>query len=121
MKSLSQVIRFSLLFAMLFAFQSMVLAGNVEGTWIYKAADAPYEYSVGEITITKDAGKYKAVVAVNYSKLTVDKVTVDNNKVSFSLWIEDTKVDVTLNIDGKKMTGKAETYEGTIGLAGKKK
>ena len=121
MKSLSHVLKFSFIFSLMFVFQSMTLTNGVEGTWIYAASDTPYEYSNGEITIKKEEGIYTAMLYVNYNTITIEELTVDQNKVTFSVDIEDAKVDVTLNIDGDTLTGKAESYEGIFKLTGERK
>ena len=117
MKFLNVVIKSSFLFALMFAFQSMAIAGNIEGTWSFKVPDAPYEYADGEITLTKVNGTYQAVIAINYSKIKAEKLKVEKNKVTFSVYIDGMDVDVTLNIDGDKLTGKA-TLSNALGQPG---
>lgn len=90
------------------------------GTWEYTVEDVPYEYSSGELVITKEKGEYKVVVKANYNKLTASEVKVDGNAVNFSVYIEGGKVQVSLQVKDDAINGKANTMEGSFLLKGKR-
>lgn len=121
MKALLAITKTCLLLSALFAFQAMALPGNVEGVWAYEASGTPPEYSKGEITIKKVEGEYQVVLTIGQMSINVDKVTVEDQKVDFTLYLEDSRITVTLNIDGDKLSGKAVSYDGTFPLKGERK
>ena len=121
MKALLAITKTLVLLSTLFVFQAMTLPADVEGTWAYEAAGTPPEYSKGEITIKKVEGEYKVVLTIGQMAIDIDKVTVKDQQVDFSLYLEDSRIDVSMEIDGDTFTGKAESYDGTFPLKGKRK
>ncbi|PXX29080.1 hypothetical protein [Arenibacter sp. ARW7G5Y1] len=90
------------------------------GTWDYTVADVPYEYSAGVMVITKDKEGYKVVVKVNYNTLTASEVKVNGNKVNFAVFIEGSKVQVSLQVEDDVIKGNANSMEGSFTLKGKR-
>lgn len=121
MKALLAITKTFVLLSAVLAFQAMTLPSGVEGTWVYTASGTPPEYSKGEITIKKEEGEYKVVLTIGQMNVDIDKVTVADQKVDFSLYLEDSRISVTMNIDGDTFTGKAESYDGSFPLKGKRK
>lgn len=121
MKALLAVTKTFVLLSVLFAFQAMSLPSDVEGTWAYEASGTPPEYSKGEITIKKVEDAYQVALTIGQMTIDIDQVTVEDQKVNFSLYIEDSKISVTMNIDGDTFTGKASSYDGTFPLKGARK
>jgi len=90
------------------------------GTWEYTVEDVPYEYSSGVLIITKEKGEYAVVVNVNNNKLTASDVTVKDNTVSFSVYIEGGKVQVSLQVKDDIINGRANSVDGSFTLKGKR-
>lgn len=121
MKTFMAVTKCLFLFCGFLALQSMAVTDGVEGVWTYEATGTPPEYSKGEITITRTDDAYQLVLTIGQMSIDADKVKVEGQQVDFSLYIEDSKIDVSLTIDGDTLTGKAESYDGTFPLKGKRK
>ena len=90
------------------------------GIWEYTVEDVPYEYSAGTLIITKEKEGYKAVIKVNYNTLTATDVKVNENTLNFSVYIEGSKVQVSLQVMDDAINGKANSAEGTFSLKGKR-
>ena len=118
---LTQLTKLTLLFVLFISFQSFTSTEGVLGTWIYQASGTPYEYSEGEIIVTKEEANYQVLVTVNYTNIKGQDVKIEKNKVSFSLYIEDEKINVTFMIDGDNLSGEASSYDGIFKLTGKRK
>lgn len=121
MKAMLVITKTFVLLSALFAFQAMSLPSDVLGTWAYEASGTPPEYSKGEITFKKVDEAYQVMLTIGQMTVNIDKVTVEDQKVDFSLYIEDSQISVTMNIDGDTFTGKASSYDGTFPLKGKRK
>lgn len=121
MKSVLTAGKVLVVLTLLFVLPAFTLAADVIGTWTYEASGTPPEYSKGEITISQVDGDYKVVLTIGQMSLNIDNVTVSDQKVDFSVYIEDSKIAVSLTIDGDSMTGKAVSYDGTFPLKGKRK
>lgn len=121
MKALLAITKTFVLLSALFAFQSMTLTNSVEGVWTYEVSGTPPEYSKGEISIKKVEDAYQVVLTIGQMSIDVDQVTVEDQKVDFSIYLEDSRISVTMNIDGDTFTGKATSYDGTFPLKGKRK
>ena len=92
-----------------------------EGTWHFNAPDAPYEYSTGDIVITKADGKYKGeIVFSEYYKLETQDFKVQKNVITFKAYVEGDVVYFKGTIEGKKLTGKTSYSEGTINVTADK-
>ena len=92
------------------------------GTWSYKAADAPYEYSAGDIVITKEGKEYKVeMVLGEYYKVNASNVTYDKNEIAFTVYIESESVHIKGTFDKEGMKGTASYSEGTIPITASKK
>ena len=121
MKTLQTFPKLMILFFFMAMASAFTFASSIEGTWAFDVENAPYGYEKGEIIISQEEGMYKAVVAINYGKLKGEKVTVDESQISFNIFVEGVKVEISLDIDGDTMNGKAVSYEGTFKLKGKRK
>ena len=92
------------------------------GTWTYKAADAPYEYSTGDIVITKEGKEYKVeIVLGEYYKVKGSNVTYEKNEISFTVYIESESVNIKGVVDKENMNGTASYTDGTIPITATKK
>ena len=99
----------------------MALSDGILGIWEYEATNTSPEYAKGEIVIDKAGDNYKVIVSVNYSKITAYQVKVVEDQVKFNINVEGADVDVTLKIEGDKLSGEAQSDEGSHALTGKRK
>ena len=93
---------------------------DVVGTWDYSAPNAPYEYSKGQIIITKGEDKLEGVVNIDGYEMKLNSVKVEDDVLSFSLYVEGEYVSVKLTIKEDALEGKASTSEGLLEVTGKR-
>ena len=92
------------------------------GTWSYIAADAPYEYSTGDIVVSKVDGKHKVEIKLGeYYKIKGNSVEYQDNVLSFKVYIEGESVSIKATMDKEEFEGTASYSDGTIPVTGKKK
>jgi carbonic anhydrase len=92
------------------------------GTWTYKAAEAPYEYSSGDIVVAKDGKDFTAeIVLGEYYKVKASSVTYENNELAFKIYIEGESVSVKATVGKENMEGTASYSDGTIPITAQKK
>ena len=104
---------------------SVLMAANtekkLEGTWEYKASEAPYEYSAGQLVFKQKDGKLEGVAKVNYGSMELEDLKVTGEKVSFTVYVEGEYVQINLTLKGDKLTGKAAYSEGSLDVSATKK
>ena len=103
-----------------FAQQSKGQKNNSVGTWKFEAPYAPEGYTSGTIEVGFAEKKYSASMMFSGSeyKLNGEKVKIENDTISFSVFIEDQDVAVKLKMENSsKMSGKAVYTEGEVPLA----
>ena len=106
------------------SFTSMNAQQKVDpiGTWSYEATGAPYEYSKGDIIVSKEAGEYKVEIKLGeYYKIKASSVEYKENVLSMKAYIEGETVSVKTTMEKDKFEGTASYSEGTIKVTGKKK
>lgn len=92
------------------------------GTWSYEANQAPYEYSSGDIVVSKEGKDYKVVIVLGeYYKITANNVEYTDNVLSFTAYVEGESVSVKTTLEKDSHEGTASYSEGTITVKGKKK
>ena len=92
------------------------------GTWTYEAADAPYEYTKGDIVVAKDGDNYTAEIQLGeYYKVKASSVTYEKNELSFKVYIEGETVSIKATVEKDSMEGTASYTDGTIPLTAKNK
>ncbi len=92
------------------------------GTWTYTAADAPYEYSAGDIVITKEGKEYQVeIVLGEYYKVKGSSVKYEKNEISFTVYIESESVHIKGTFDKENIKGTASYTDGTIPITATKK
>ena len=92
------------------------------GTWSYEASDAPYEYSSGDIVVSKEGKDLKVeIVLGEYYKVKASGVTYEKNELSFKVYIEGETVAIKALLEKDKFEGEASYTDGTIPVIGKKK
>ena len=93
---------------------------DVIGTWEYSASDAPYEYSEGNITFTKDEDQLVGHIMIDGYRLDIEDVKYDNKKITFIVNFEGEKVFIALSFKKKTFTGVATSIQGDIDIEGNK-
>tara|TARA_R110002049_G_scaffold17731_2_gene68598 strand:+ start:168792 stop:169271 length:480 start_codon:yes stop_codon:yes gene_type:complete len=94
---------------------------DVVGRWLYTIADVAYEYSRGALYISEENGVYIVEVHVNNDTIHGQNIKVAQNKITFDLQIEGSKVGVTLRAVGDKLSGESSSSEGVFKIEGKRK
>ena len=85
------------------------------GTWTYTASNAPYEYSSGDVIVTKEGKEFQVqIVLGEYYKVKAENVNYEKNELSFKVYIESETVSVKLNMEKDKAEGTASYTEGAI-------
>lgn len=99
--------------------QSSKAKNSPVGKWKFEAPYAPEGYTTGLIDVGFTENKYSTSISFTGSdyKIPGEKVKVENDTVSFIVYIEGGDVTITLKMDGAtKMAGKAVYSEGEIPL-----
>jgi hypothetical protein len=92
------------------------------GTWSYEAEYAPYEYSEGDIVVSKEEKEYKVEIKLGeYYKINAENVEYKDNVLSFDIYVEGETVAVKTSMEKETHKGTASYSEGTLKLSGKKK
>jgi hypothetical protein len=92
---------------------------NPVGKWKFEAPYAPEGYTSGTIDINLADNKYSTSISFAGSdyKIPGDKTKIENDTISFTVFVEGTEVAISLKAeDNSKMTGKAVYTEGEIPL-----
>ncbi|MGB5428297.1 hypothetical protein, partial [Eudoraea sp.] len=77
------------------------------GSWDYSVQDVPVEYSSGVLHISKKKKVYTVKLELPAGNLPADNVRDDKNKLTFSVDIEGSMVDVALIMDGDSFKGES--------------
>jgi hypothetical protein len=92
------------------------------GTWTFSAPEAPYEYSTGDLVITKEEKELKGeLVFSEYYKLKVHDLKLEDNIFSFKAYVEGEVIYAKNTITKDEMKGKVSYSEGTLEFSAKKK
>ncbi len=120
-----------LIAAVLIGFSGIVNAQDTEkkidpvnpvGKWDFQAVDAPYGYEKGQIVISKGEKGLKVKIIFNeYSQTDGYKVKYENNKLTFTVYVENESVYMSGTFIKDTFTGKASTTEGDIGVKATRK
>jgi hypothetical protein len=111
---------FSFLSVIIVSGQNITKKNNPVGTWKFEAPYAPEGYTSGIIEVGFAEKKYSASMMFSGSeyKLNGEKVKIENDTISFSVFIEGQDVAVKLKMENSsKMSGKAVYTEGEVPLA----
>jgi len=90
------------------------------GAWNYTVENVDYQYSTGVLLITKEEGKYNVQVQLSAGNITGEEIEVNDNNISFAVYIEGQKVSVSLIADGDKIKGESSSSEGVYKIEGTK-
>ena len=93
-----------------------------KGTWEFKCDQAPEGYNNGKIIIKEK--NHKLSVEVTFSdgtRLNGQNAKVKNGALTFDVSVDYEMVEVSLKRKGTKLTGSADTPEGTMDVEATKK
>jgi hypothetical protein len=92
------------------------------GEWAYEVSDAPYGYEKGLLVFSEKDGQLACKVKLESSaELQVNNLKVEKNKITFSVMVEYNQVNIELQREGNKLTGKADSPEGPKEMTAVKK
>ena len=91
------------------------------GSWDYLVEDVPLEYSSGILHVSKKRKVYTVELEMPGGKLPADNVKVSKNKLTFSVDIEGSMIEVALIMDGDSFEGESYTPDGTFLLVGNRR
>ncbi len=91
------------------------------GSWDYLVEDVPLEYSSGILHVSKKRKVYTVELEMPGGKLPADNVKVSKNKLTFSVDLEGSMIEVALIMDGDSFEGESYTPDGTFLLVGNRR
>ena len=116
---ISGIARLIFLLIMTFSFTTVSGKGqDVVGTWDYSAPNAPYEYSKGQLIISRVEDELKGIVNIDGYEIKLDSLKFEDNILSFTLFVEGDYVAVKLTIQVDSFEGKASTSQGLLDVTG---
>ena len=116
---ISGIARLIFLLIMTFSFTTVSGKGqDVVGTWDYSAPNAPYEYSKGQLIISRVEDELKGIVNIDGYEIKLDSLKFEGNILSFTLFVEGDFVAVKLTIQDDSFEGKASTSQGLLDVTG---
>ena len=88
------------------------------GTWEYTSQEAPYAYRQGQFVVAKndDGEPSVKVIFSNGESIQAENITIEGRQLRFDIYVQSDYVTVTLERDGNKITGTADTADGEIAL-----
>ena len=95
-------------------------ADDLIGAWSYTVENVDYQYSTGILLITKEEGIYNVQVQLSDGNISGEEIEVNDNNISFAVYIEGQKVSVSLIADGDKIKGESSSSEGVYKIEGTK-
>lgn len=90
------------------------------GYWNYTVANAPYEYSKGDLLINKEQEGFTVKIILGAGSINAESVVVQGNEINFKVYVEGSLVSVTLKAESETISGIAVTPEGTMQIKGVK-
>ena len=94
---------------------------DVVGEWKYEAPSAAYGYNTGMLVFAEQDGKLTGALKLeDGSRIDLQSVTLEENVLKFSLYVEGGYITVNTKIDGDKLSGTVATPDGEIELTAKK-
>lgn len=93
---------------------------DVIGTWNYSVPNAPIEYQQGQLILEEKEGELSGYALIGEFKNNIIKPKLEDNNLTFSMYIEDTDVSFNLNFNKDKFTGIVMYSEGTLDITGRK-
>ena len=95
-------------------------ADEITGAWEYTVENVPIEYSKGVLMISKENKEYSIKIQLDAGTLDAENVLVKDKTITFSVYVEGSKVSVTLKVDGDSIAGESSSYDGNFAIEGKR-
>ena len=95
-------------------------ADDLIGAWSYTVENVDFQYSTGVLLITKEEGKYNVQVQLSAGNIPGEEIEVNDNNISFAVYIEGQKVSVSLIADGDRIKGESSSTDGVYKIEGTK-
>ena len=108
------VLSIMMVFAMNILAQDQKTAKAIEGTWLYTADMAPYEYQEGKVIFFKKDGEYKAKIDIDGYIIPTKDLKIEKSKVTCSASVDYEPITIKLTLKDGKLSGEVDTYEGVI-------
>jgi hypothetical protein len=84
------------------------------GKWEFSAPTAPPNYTSGQININQAGDKLKGELVIEGQKVDFAEITIKDDVVSLSIYLESTLITVKLKMVEQALEGKAETPDGPV-------
>ena len=94
---------------------------NLVGKWEYSAPTAPPNYTSGQVIFTQVGDKLKGQLVIEGQKVDFSNVTIKDDVVLVSIYLESTLINVNFKLVGQSLEGKADTPEGPVPVKAVKK
>jgi hypothetical protein len=76
------------------------------------------QYQEGVMYISKEADSFAIKIMVNGGMMPTEEVKVNDNEVSFVVYVEDDRVEIKLVVDGDSFAGSGSSSQGPFTLTG---
>lgn len=97
------------------------LNDGIIGYWEYNVPGVDPVYQNGIMHISKEDGNYTVNIELPGGNIPTEDVEVNGNEIKFALYVEGSRVEVNVAIDGDTLTGSGTTDEGPFTLTGTRK
>lgn len=91
------------------------------GEWLYEVSEAPYGYEKGTLIFAEKDGQTVCTVKLEAGELAVNNLKIEKEKITFSVTVEGSPVNVELKLEKDKLTGKVDSPEGPKTMSAIKK
>lgn len=93
---------------------------NFLGAWSYSAQDVPYEYAAGTIYINdnNENSDIEIKVKTRYNEYEGQSINIEEDQISFQIYVEGQDVTVTLKFSDNELSGTASTVDGAFAISG---
>jgi hypothetical protein len=90
---------------------------SIVGSWKCVAKDVPEQYMNSLISVTEKEGKLVGTVKFDSgSEISLNYVKQNGSDVTLSVYVEGNEVIIKCKVEGSKITGTADTPDGTVSL-----
>jgi hypothetical protein len=86
------------------------------GKWEYSAPTAPPNYTSGQINFNLAGDKLKGELVIEGQKVNFSEITIKDDVVSASLYLESTLITVKFKMVDQALEGKADTPDGPVAV-----
>ena len=84
---------------------------GIIGTWKYTAVDAPFGFQSGKVIFYEENDSIKAKLKIYGFTLPANNLIIEENKISFSAWVETEEVAINLEMQNGKMLGSVKASD----------